>query len=119
MLHDQEPDPVLAADVMKRANVRVVQAGDGLGLALEPLLQVGVRGDMLGQHLDGDGAVQAGVAGFVDLAHPTRANGREALVRAERGAWLQGHQLTGTRALSSSNQFSTKIRPVNASSPTV
>ena len=45
----------------------VVQAGDGLRLALEPLLQIGVRGDMLGQDLDGDGAVQAGVAGFVRL----------------------------------------------------
>ena len=30
---------------------------------------IGVRGDMLGQDLDGDGAVQAGVAGFVDFAH--------------------------------------------------
>ena len=53
--------------VVERANVRVVQAGDRLRLALEPLLEVGVRGDMLGQHLDGDGAVQAGVPGIVDL----------------------------------------------------
>ena len=48
--------------------MRVVQAGDGLRLALEPLLQVGVRGDMLGQHFDGNGAVEASIAGFVDLA---------------------------------------------------
>jgi hypothetical protein len=45
---------------MERANVLVVQAGDGLPLALEPLLQVGVCGDMLGEHLDGDGAVEPG-----------------------------------------------------------
>ncbi len=75
------------------ANVRVVQAGDGLRLALEPLLQIRVCGDMFGQHLDGDGAVQAGVAGFVDFAHPARAEGGEDLVGAERGAGLDGHGL--------------------------
>ena len=49
VLHDQEVDPVLGADVVERANVRVVQAGDGLRLALKPLLEIGVRGDMLGE----------------------------------------------------------------------
>ncbi len=66
--------------------MRVVQAGDGLRLALEPLLEIRVRGDVLGEHLDGDGAVQPGVTGFVDLTHASRANGREDLVRAEGGA---------------------------------
>ena len=42
VLHHQEVDPVLGADVMERADVRVVQTGDGLRLALEPLLQVRV-----------------------------------------------------------------------------
>ncbi len=42
VLHDQEVDPVLGADVIERADVRVVQAGDGLRLALEPLPQIGV-----------------------------------------------------------------------------
>ena len=42
----------------------MVQAGDGLRLALEALLEIGVRGDMLGQYVDGDGAVQAGVRAF-------------------------------------------------------
>ena len=61
ILHDQEVDPVLVADVVERANVRVVQAGDGLRLALEPLFQIRVRGDVLGEDLDGDGAIEAGV----------------------------------------------------------
>ncbi len=50
-------------------DVRVVQAGDGLRLALEPLLQIGVRGDMLGEHLDGDGAVESGIPRLVDFSH--------------------------------------------------
>ena len=49
------------------------------------------QSDKLGQHLDGDGAVEARVGGFVDLAHAARAKGGLDLVRAERGACLQGH----------------------------
>ena len=44
---------------------------------------------MRGQHLDGDGAVEAGIAGFVDLAHTPCPNGSEDLVGAKRGAWLE------------------------------
>ena len=59
---------VLFVIILRQNDPTVVQAGDGLRLALEPLLQVGVRGDMLRQHLDGDGAVEAGVGGLVDFA---------------------------------------------------
>ena len=87
ILHDQEVGALVLAHVVQRANVRVIQAGDGLRLALEPLLEVGVCGDMRGEDFDGDGAVQAGVAGFVHLAHAARAEGGEDFVGAERGAW--------------------------------
>ena len=75
--------PSLAADVVEGANVRMVQAGDRLGFALEPLLQIGISGDMRGQHFDGDSAVQAGISGFVDLAHTPSAEGSVDLVGAE------------------------------------
>ena len=52
----------------RHADVRVVQGGDGAGLTLESLLEIRITGDMLGQHLDGDGAVEAGVGGLVHLA---------------------------------------------------
>ena len=41
---DSRPDvaAVLGADVVERADVRVVQRGDRAGLALEPLFQIGV-----------------------------------------------------------------------------
>ena len=48
---------------------------------------VWIVGDMLGQHLDRDGAIQARVAGSVDLAHAPRAEGGIYLVGTERGAW--------------------------------
>ena len=46
---------------------------------------------MLGQHLDGDRAVQAGVGGLVDLAHAARAEGGVDLVGAEGGAGFKWH----------------------------
>ena len=52
---------------------------------------------MLGQHLDGDGAVQAGVAGLVDLAHTPGAEGGLDLVRAEGGAGIEWHVLLSRR----------------------
>ena len=88
ILHDQEVDPVLLADVMERADVRMVQARDRLGFPLEPLAEIGIVGHMRQEHLDGDGAVQAGVGGLVDLAHAPSAEGRLDFVGAERGAGL-------------------------------
>ena len=46
---------------------------------------------MLGEHLDGDGAVQAGVARLVHFAHAPSPNGREDLVGAEASADREGH----------------------------
>ena len=71
--------------------MRVVQGGDGSGLALEPLLQIWISRDMLGQHLDSDGAVQAAVGGFVDLAHAPGAERGVDLIGAEGGAGGQRH----------------------------
>lgn len=38
---------------------------------------------MLGKNFDGDGAIEAGVSGFVDFAHTARADRREDLIRTE------------------------------------
>ena len=46
----------------------MVQGSDRLGFELEPLLEIRIRRHMFGQHLDGDGAVEADVGGLVDLA---------------------------------------------------
>ena len=81
----------MAADVMQRADVRVVQAGDGLRLALEPLLQIRVGGECLGQHLERHVPVERGIAGAVDLAHSALAYLGGDRIRAECGAEAQGH----------------------------
>ncbi len=51
-----------------------------------------VRRDVLGEDLDGDRAVEAGVAGFVHLAHAPGPEGGDDLIRAEAGAASQRHR---------------------------
>jgi len=70
VLHDHEIHAILAADVVERADVGMVQAGDGPGFTLETLLELGVVGEVRRRDLDGDRSVEAGVFGLVDLTHP-------------------------------------------------
>ena len=72
-LHHQIVHAILVADVVQRADVRVVQLGDGAGLALEAGAHFRGGGQMRGQHLDRHVAAEAGVVGAVHLAHPPRA----------------------------------------------
>jgi hypothetical protein len=73
----------LVADVEQRADVRVVERGDGLRLALEALASLLVLGEGRGKDLDGDAAVEARVLPAPDLAHPAGADRRQKLVGPE------------------------------------
>jgi hypothetical protein len=66
--------------------MRVLQRRDRLRLAIEALLRRRVVRPLGRQHFDRDDAIEARVAGFVDLAHAARAEGAENLVGAESGA---------------------------------
>ena len=87
MRHDQVVRAIDAADVVDAADVGMVQRGDRPGLALEACPRIGIAGDVARQDLDGDRAIEARVAGLVDLAHPAGAERRGDLIRAEPGAW--------------------------------
>ncbi|OFW47357.1 MAG: hypothetical protein A3J29_23325 [Acidobacteria bacterium RIFCSPLOWO2_12_FULL_67_14b] len=77
---------IVGADVVQRADMGMVQRGDGAGLALE-------AGDVARlRALDGDRPVQAGVAGGPDFAHPALADERDDLVGAEPHAGGQLHE---------------------------
>ena len=90
VLHHQEVDIVLMPHVVEDADVWMFQRGDRLRLALEPLVKLGVVFQVLGQDLDRDAAVQARVAGLVDLAHAAGAERRHNLVRAEVRSGIEG-----------------------------
>ena len=48
---------------------------------------------MLGEHLDGDGAVQAGIPRLLDLTHPALTDQADHFVRADLRAFAQGHSV--------------------------
>ena len=83
--HHDERQTVGFADLVDRADIRMVERRNRARLSLEPLAEI--RAD----DLDGDGAIQARVSGFVNLAHPSRAQRRLDLVRAESRAGGQRH----------------------------
>src|SRR5207344_2330854 len=59
------------------------QGGDALGFALETREPIRVARHARRQHLQGDEAVQAGVARLVDLAHAAGAQRRDDFIRTE------------------------------------
>ena len=68
------------ADVVERADVRMIQAGDRFCFALESLAQFGTIGKMSRQNFDGDDSIEARIAGAVNLAHSTRTDSGEDFV---------------------------------------
>jgi hypothetical protein len=64
---DEFHDQVIGADVVDRADVRMVEGGDGAGFALESFVE------FFFGNFDGDRAIEAGIAGSVDLSHAARA----------------------------------------------
>ena len=96
-LHDEKRLPLMLADVVQRADVRVVELRDRPRFPLEPLAAFGIVGEVRRQDLDGDGPVQPGVGRLVDLAHATRAIGGEDLVRSKTGARGECHVVGGMK----------------------
>ena len=92
-LHDQEDAAVAGlTDVVKRADVGVLQRGHGPRLAQEPLARRRVAGQGGGQHLDRHIALETRVARPVDLPHAAGANGADDFVRPEPSAGGDSHR---------------------------
>ncbi len=104
VLHDQICRAVLFADVVQRADVRVVELGNRARFTIEALAETRVGGERVRQDLDRDGAVETGIAGLVDLAHTAGTDRALNLVGTEARAggqhWLS--LLDSLRVLSAS-----------------
>jgi hypothetical protein len=79
------------SDIMQDANVRMIQAGDGLRFLLEALAQCRIIGKMGWKNLDGNDAVQAGVARAVDFSHAACTERCKDFVRAQASAGRERH----------------------------
>jgi hypothetical protein len=86
------------------------------GLAVEAVAELRISGEGVRQDLDRNGAIQARVAGFVDLAHPAGPDGGEDFGRTESRASRDRHFFSpaGTFCFSSSDQLSTTLICVGA-----
>ena len=84
VLHHEEHRTVVIADVVERADVRWFRPPIGFRLALEARAPLGDRPPLsVRQDLDGDRAIEAGVAGRVDFAHAACTDGGLDLIRPE------------------------------------
>ncbi len=92
VFHDNEINSVLVTDVVKRADVRMIQAGNNLGLALEALAAYRVVSKMRRKNLDSDGAVQARVSRPIHFPHSASTQRSDDLVRAQPRAVGQRHR---------------------------
>ena len=61
----------------------MVQAGNGARLAFKAMAQLLARRYARSQHFHRDHASKPRVLGFIDLAHASRADGREDLIRSQ------------------------------------
>jgi hypothetical protein len=81
-LQREEGLPLGLLEPVDGGDVGVVEGGEEVGLALEAGEALGVLHDLGGQHLDGHFAVEVGVGGPIDLAHPPGPEGGgDAVVR--------------------------------------
>jgi hypothetical protein len=74
VFHHQELDAILIADIVERANVRVIQTRNGPSFQLESFAKFRLVRQCGRQNLDRSNAIQPRVACAIDLSHPTRAD---------------------------------------------
>jgi hypothetical protein len=79
---------------MQDADARMIQRGDGAGITIKTLLEIGIPRKILRKDLDRDDAIKTRVFGSVDFAHPASPYWRLNFVRAKFGTRRQRHEWT-------------------------
>src|SRR5262245_16342688 len=99
-LHDDEDVVAGFADIEDLADRGMVDAGRGARLAPQPRAGIALVHVAGADRFDCDLALEARIAGAIDLAHSTGSDEREQLVFAEAFPWATRHQ----EILSATNQ---------------
>ena len=89
--HHERADAGAVFDAVDGRDVRMIQRRERLGFAGESREPIGVAGERLGQHLQGDVAIEFGVLGAIDRA---LADFPGDLVGPETGPGAQRHRRT-------------------------
>ncbi len=78
-------------EAINRQNVRVIERRRSPRFLLETSQSILIGRQVFRQHLDGNFAVQALIAGTIDLAHTASAQRRDDLIRSKFCARSEGH----------------------------
>jgi hypothetical protein len=97
VLDDQVIGAVLLADVVQRADVRVRQARDRASFTPKTFSSTRIDRRLSRQDLNGNCAIKAAVACFVDFTHPPCAEWREDFIHAKPGARGEDHDASDVR----------------------
>ena len=81
-LRHQEVHAVLRADVVDRHQVGMIECAEDAGFLLKALQAFAIVGKRLRKDLDGDGAIQASVAGAIHFAHSSCPDCRKDFIGA-------------------------------------
>src|SRR5580700_2403405 len=73
ILHHDERMPILLADLMNRADVRMVQSRSGASLATKPFEGLRVAHNVIWQELQRYEAAKLSILGLIDNPHPSAA----------------------------------------------
>ena len=90
-LHYEKVNIVLMANIIQRANPRMIQGRNGPSFPLKPLLQIRIGRKMVGQDLDRHGPVEPRIAGPIHLPHAARTQSGLDFIRAKSFARGKGH----------------------------
>ena len=91
-----EDDVVLVAvtaNVVNRADVRIVERCDGARFLLEALTRLGIRRERTGQHLDRDSAIEPRIASSIHFAHAPFTERGHDFVRTKTGPSVERHRV--------------------------
>ena len=90
-LHHQVGQLALPADVIERADVGVIELGNGVRFVIEAVAEPGIGREHRRHDFDRDNPIEARVLGPIDFAHAALADERQDFVRAKPVAGGQGH----------------------------
>ena len=91
-LQHQRADAAAFLDAVDRGDVRMLEGGEGLRLALEPRETVRVGRNGLRENLERDIALEPRVVRSIDLSHAARSQGGDDLVRPNADTRTERHQ---------------------------
>jgi hypothetical protein len=89
--HDGDRAVCHRYQLVNRHDVRVREGGDGTGFVLEARAHLGIVGEVIRQHLQGNVAAEPGIVCPVDLTHASGADAGDDLVLRDAGPWGERH----------------------------